>query len=95
MRGASSDRPGAGASIVRWLDSWAVDGRDADRDPREIDWLRIVPFLVLHASCLLVFVVGWSWTALAVAVRHPLWSGCYEGSCFSKENLQELQGRTP
>jgi stearoyl-CoA desaturase (delta-9 desaturase) len=33
-----------------------------------IPWLRIWPFLLLQASCLLVFVVGWSWIAVAVAV---------------------------
>jgi stearoyl-CoA desaturase (delta-9 desaturase) len=54
-------------SLVRWLDSWTEDARDTLRDPREIDWLRVAPFVVLHLSCLLVFAVGWSWTAVAVA----------------------------
>jgi stearoyl-CoA desaturase (delta-9 desaturase) len=58
---------GRGASLVRWLDSWAVDERDAESDPKDVDWLRVVPFLALHASCLLVLWVGWSWTAVAVA----------------------------
>jgi stearoyl-CoA desaturase (delta-9 desaturase) len=60
-------RRGAWRSLVRWLDSWAEDERDFARDSREVDWLRVLPFLLLHASCLLVFAVGWSWTALAVA----------------------------
>lgn len=55
-------------SLVRWLDSWAEDERDQLRDPRETDWLRVVPFVLLHLSCLLVLVVGWSWWALALAV---------------------------
>ena len=67
---ASKEPRGLLASVVRWLDSWAADERDELRDPREIDWLRVVPFLALHASCLLVIWVGWSWTALAVAAGY-------------------------
>lgn len=37
------------------------------REHDEIEWLRVVPFFLLHLACLLVFVVGWSWTAVAVA----------------------------
>jgi len=33
-----------------------------------VDWLRVAPFVLLHLSCLLVFVVGWSWTAVGVAL---------------------------
>lgn len=33
----------------------------------KVEWLRVTPFLALHASCLFVFVVGWSWSAVAVA----------------------------
>ncbi|MFT7485581.1 MAG: stearoyl-CoA desaturase (delta-9 desaturase) [Candidatus Paceibacteria bacterium] len=65
---AARPRATAWKSLVRWLDSWAEDERDVLRDPHEIDWLRVVPFGVLHLSCLLVFVVGWSWTAVGVAV---------------------------
>jgi stearoyl-CoA desaturase (delta-9 desaturase) len=54
-------------ALLRWFDSWQVDERDAERDPRDIDWLRVVPFLLLHLACALVLVVGWSWTAVAVA----------------------------
>lgn len=33
-----------------------------------VEWFRVAPFLMLHAACLLVLWVGWSWTAVAVAV---------------------------
>ncbi len=56
-----------GKSLVRWLDSWAEDESDVIHDAREMDWLRVVPFVLLHASCLLVLVVGWSWTAVGLA----------------------------
>ncbi len=57
-------------SLVRWLDSWAIDERDEGHGAKEIDWLRVVPFLALHLSCLLVVWVGWSWTAVTIAVGY-------------------------
>lgn len=36
--------------------------------PGKVEWLRVAPFFLLHAACLLVFVVGWSWIAIAVAL---------------------------
>jgi stearoyl-CoA desaturase (delta-9 desaturase) len=53
-------------SLIRWLDSWAVDDKD-EGDPRQIDWLRVVPFVLLHLACFAVIWVGWSWTAVAFA----------------------------
>jgi stearoyl-CoA desaturase (delta-9 desaturase) len=35
---------------------------------RQIDWVRIVPFILLHLSCLAVFYVGVSWFAVVVMV---------------------------
>ena len=53
-------------SVRRWLDSWA--GAEPARDgDRSIDWLRVLPFLALHAGVALVLVVGWSPVAVAVA----------------------------
>lgn len=37
------------------------------RKDDEIEWFRVVPFFLLHLACLLVFAVGWSWTAVGVA----------------------------
>ena len=33
---------------------------------RHIDWTRIIPFILLHVSCLAVFFVGFSWFAVSV-----------------------------
>jgi stearoyl-CoA desaturase (Delta-9 desaturase) len=33
---------------------------------RRIDWVRIIPFIMLHVACLAVFFVGVSWFAVAV-----------------------------
>ncbi len=33
-----------------------------------MDWVRCIPFIILHAGCLGVFFVGWSWVAVAVAI---------------------------
>ncbi|MFT5291164.1 MAG: stearoyl-CoA desaturase (delta-9 desaturase), partial [Planctomycetota bacterium] len=65
---AAPKRRGVWKSLVRWLDSWAEDSRDTIRDPKETDWLRVIPFVLLHLSCLLVLAVGWSWSAVVVAV---------------------------
>lgn len=58
-----------GSLTWRWLDSSATPRQQtAVGDCERIDWGRILPFVLLHLSCLLVFAVGWSWVALAVAV---------------------------
>ena len=36
--------------------------------PGRVEWFRVTPFFLLHAACLLVFLVGWSWIAVAVAL---------------------------
>lgn len=39
---------------------------------RQIDWMRIIPFILLHLSCLAVFFVGFSWFAVAVMIAFYL-----------------------
>ena len=57
----------ATTAVVRWVDSHA-GSRDAQAgDDRRVDWLRVLPFVVLHAACLGVAVVGWSPVAVGVA----------------------------
>jgi stearoyl-CoA desaturase (delta-9 desaturase) len=55
-------------AMRRWIDSWAgIDEPPAGGSIKKVDWLRVTPFLLLHAACLGVLWVGWSWTAVAVA----------------------------
>ena len=53
-------------AFVRWFDTSSA-GAD-DGDDRAIDWLRVVPFLGMHAMCFGVIWVGFSWFALWTAV---------------------------
>jgi len=55
-------------AVIRWLDSEAGADAISDDGDKKVDWLRVLPMLVLHAACLLVFWVGWSPVAIATAV---------------------------
>lgn len=52
-------------SIVKVLDR---DTAIKDPNSYRMDWVRAIPFLLLHVSCLAVFLVGWSTTAVLAAV---------------------------
>ncbi|ROH88025.1 acyl-CoA desaturase [Pseudomethylobacillus aquaticus] len=52
--------------LVRWFDSSTDPAADIDT-PR-IDWLRVIPFVLLHLACLSVIWVGWSAFAVLFAV---------------------------
>jgi stearoyl-CoA desaturase (delta-9 desaturase) len=55
-------------SVIRWFDTQAgVESLPAD-DQKKVDWFRILPLVFMHVMCLGVIWVGWSWTAVAVAV---------------------------
>lgn len=54
-------------ALARWVDA----GRSAHpsgRGRREIEWLRILPFILMHVACAGVLWVGWSPTAVTVCV---------------------------
>lgn len=51
--------------LVAWFDNSAGVATD---DPERIDWLRVVPFVAMHAACAAVLVVGASFTAIVVAI---------------------------
>jgi stearoyl-CoA desaturase (delta-9 desaturase) len=55
-------------SVLRWFDGEAGLDQLSQRDPDRVDWLRVVPFLLLHLACLLVIWVGWSPVAVGTAV---------------------------
>ena len=57
------------SSIVQWFDAGHLPGgAEALRsEPDGIDWVRCVPFVLLHLGCIGVIWVGWSWTSVAVA----------------------------
>ena len=54
-------------AMRRWIDSWAGMESEAASGPKKVDWVRILPFLLLHLACLGVLWTGWSWTAVGVA----------------------------
>ena len=58
--------PPGGGRLRQWFDGAAVPvatGADADR----VDWLRVLPFVLLHLGCIAVLWVGVSPVALLVA----------------------------
>ena len=40
-------------NIMRWFDS--ESGQDDDMHSTEFNWLRVMPFIILHLLCLLAF----------------------------------------
>ena len=52
-------------AIASWFDSSAVVATD---DAREVDWLRVLPFIGMHLTCFGVIWVGVSTTAVVVAI---------------------------
>lgn len=54
------------STLRRWFDAGTAMDTDSGRADR-IDWLRAVPFALMHLACLGVIWVGVSWIAVAVA----------------------------
>ena len=55
-------------AVIRWFDTEADIETSPTGYTKKVDWLRIVPLIILHLMCLGVVWVGWSWTAVIVAV---------------------------
>jgi len=57
-------------AVIQWFDSdhtpGGADKMRAEED--KVDWVRCIPFIILHAGCLGVIWVGWSWFAVWAAV---------------------------
>ncbi len=54
-------------AFQRWFDT-TVDETPVSIQEDKIDLVRTLPFIAVHLMCLGVFFVGFSWTALAVAI---------------------------
>jgi len=56
------------AKILQWVDNDTDASDVSGPESRKVNWGRLGPFWVIHLMCLGIFWVGWSWTALGVAV---------------------------
>ncbi len=56
--------------FIQWFDAdyhaAGVSGKIGDVD--RVNWIRCLPFVILHLGCLGIFVVGWSWTAVCAGI---------------------------
>ena len=57
------------SAIVQWFDAdYSPGGADAVRgEPDRVDWVRCIPFIILHLGCLGVIWTGASWFAVSAA----------------------------
>jgi len=57
-------------SLVQWFDSdhGAAEIEKLKDRPDRVEWVRSIPFAILHLGCLGVIWVGWSWFAVATAI---------------------------
>ncbi len=60
----------ARTAVLQWIDSdFTPDGADKMRaEEDKVDWVRCIPFIILHVGCFGVLLVGWSWFAVWAAV---------------------------
>lgn len=55
--------------LFSWFDNSFLEEKYASiTSGKEIDWMRVIPFILLHLSCFFVFIVGFSWTAFLVCI---------------------------
>jgi len=60
-------RSGFWLSIISWFDSYAAADNSV-YDKKQIDWLRTLPFILMHLACIAVIWVGWSTAAVVTAI---------------------------
>jgi stearoyl-CoA desaturase (delta-9 desaturase) len=57
--------------LIKWFDNNAVQIKDGVETQhanwQQIDWPRVIPFVLIHLACFAVFWVGFSWFALCFA----------------------------
>jgi stearoyl-CoA desaturase (delta-9 desaturase) len=58
------------APLIQWLDAdyAPAEAISIRNQPDRVDWVRCIPFILLHVGCLGVLFTGWSVTAVALAV---------------------------
>jgi len=63
-------RPAFFVSLMQWFDAdfGCADRAQIRAKPDKVEFIRVLPFVVLHLGCLGVIWTGWSWTAVGVAV---------------------------
>ena len=78
----ATDTRGRSMAFVRWFDSWA--GGEAIRadEPQRVDWVRCIPFALMHLACFAVLWTGWSpfaagWAVALYLVRMFAITGFY------------------
>ncbi len=54
-------------SLRAWFDAGRLGAAPEASESQRVEWVRILPFVVLHGGCLGVLWVGWSPVALGVA----------------------------
>lgn len=56
--------------IISWFDNQAVETHTTAPEGNwsDIDWVRVIPFILLHVACISVLWVGFSWFALSFAI---------------------------
>jgi stearoyl-CoA desaturase (delta-9 desaturase) len=62
-----------GNNAVRWIDSEAEptsspDSNSKSIDGKKVNWQRVIPFFLVHLTCLCVFFVGWSPAAIIMCL---------------------------
>ncbi|MDQ9820928.1 acyl-CoA desaturase [Acinetobacter bereziniae] len=52
--------------VRQWIDSWSrpIQVQTISPESKKIQWVRIIPFIILHVACLGIFYVGVSWFAV-------------------------------
>jgi len=57
-------------AVLAWFDtSVPKDVEQAEPlDEHNPEWQRLIPFILIHAACLGVIWVGWSWIAVSIAI---------------------------
>jgi stearoyl-CoA desaturase (delta-9 desaturase) len=64
--------PPAKESLVKRIKEWAFSSNSVQAgdgaEAMVIDWVKAIPYALIHVACLGVIWVGWSWPALAMAL---------------------------